>query len=316
MGSYRVEVASSGRAGCNGPACKKNKVKILKGEIRLGVWVETEKYQSWSWRHWGCVTPKVISNIGDSIDENGSPNFDVLDGLDELPEESQDKIKRAVKEGEVPVEDRTVVADNETTAATEEPAKATKASKAKKRSRADGEEADETAPKKSGKSTGKAAAAEEEASKEKPTKATKASKTKKRARADSEEAAEVAPKKARKSTGKAAAAETENGAGSDDEEADEVPSKKPRKSTGKAVVEKETSEEKPARRGRSRKAVEEPVEKVAEPKKTAGRKRKASVTEEEGADNAEPEAKPAARKTRKSEATNGEKAKRGRPKRA
>jgi hypothetical protein len=55
------------------------------------------------------VTPKVISNIGDSIDENGSPNFDVLDGLDELPKESQDKIKRAVKEGEVPVEDRTVV---------------------------------------------------------------------------------------------------------------------------------------------------------------------------------------------------------------
>jgi hypothetical protein len=55
------------------------------------------------------VTPKVISNIGDSIEENGSPNFEMLDGLDELPDELQDKIKKAVEEGEIPVEDRTSV---------------------------------------------------------------------------------------------------------------------------------------------------------------------------------------------------------------
>lgn len=53
------------------------------------------------------MTPKVISNIAKSSEEEGLPPFGMLDGLDELPEELQDKIKKAVEDGEIPVEDRT-----------------------------------------------------------------------------------------------------------------------------------------------------------------------------------------------------------------
>lgn len=46
------EAASTGRAGCSNKECKDNKVKIAKGELRVGSWVENEKFQSWTWRHW------------------------------------------------------------------------------------------------------------------------------------------------------------------------------------------------------------------------------------------------------------------------
>ncbi|KAH8695491.1 poly polymerase and DNA-ligase Zn-finger region-domain-containing protein [Talaromyces proteolyticus] len=240
MGSYRIEVSANNRAGCNAPACKKTKVKILKGELRLGSWVETEKFQSWSWRHWGCVTTKVISNIVSSLGDGDEPDFDLLDGLDELPEEEQDKVKQALKDGDIDESDRTVRED---------------------------EAGDE--------------AAEKPAEEEKP-----ATKSKKRARAGAEAAEEVVPKKTKKTAGKAA-------------------------------VKDEAADEKPAKRGRAGKAAEEPAAAVEDaPKKARGRKKKTAAAEEESVDDAEPEPAPPAKKARK-EATNGEKAKRGRrPKRA
>ncbi|KAL4957244.1 hypothetical protein BDW69DRAFT_156725 [Aspergillus filifer] len=101
MPSYRVEHASSGRALCQNKECKDQKIKITKGELRHGSWVDSGQYQSWSWRHWGCVTPKVISNINDLIGEGDDRDLDMLDGYDELPSDLQDKIKRALEQGHV-----------------------------------------------------------------------------------------------------------------------------------------------------------------------------------------------------------------------
>jgi hypothetical protein len=55
------------------------------------------------------VTPKVISNIVSAIEENGSPNFEMLDGFDDLPEDLQDKVKKAVEDGDVADDDKTDV---------------------------------------------------------------------------------------------------------------------------------------------------------------------------------------------------------------
>lgn len=52
------------------------------------------------WRHWGCVTPKIISNMKNSFNE-----ADELDGFDDLSEEDQDRIKKAWEDGHVAAED-------------------------------------------------------------------------------------------------------------------------------------------------------------------------------------------------------------------
>ncbi|OKL60667.1 hypothetical protein UA08_04021 [Talaromyces atroroseus] len=250
MGSYRIEESPNKRAGCSVKACKDNKVKIQKGEIRLGVWIETDRFQSWSWRHWGCLTPKVIANIRNALDEGGVLNFDLLDGFEELPAQMQDKVRKAIEDGEVAEADRTV---------------------------APGETAGEDVPNGDDKTA------------EKPKAETKTkAKTKKRSRADSEEA-------------------------------EQGPSKK---TNGTAAAKEKNQEEKPAKRTKVRKAAaEEPVKEPEEPvRKTRGRKKKAEPAEDEG-DAAglekQAEASPPIKKARgKKTAANGDKPKRGRPKRA
>ena len=49
----------------------------------------------------GCVTPKQISNLKDSIE--GDPSQ--LDGYDELPEDVQEKLVRAIEQGHIDDED-------------------------------------------------------------------------------------------------------------------------------------------------------------------------------------------------------------------
>lgn len=54
----------------------------------------------------GCVTPKVIGHILESLREmNGGKedkiDYTDLDGYDELPEELQDKVRRALEQGHV-----------------------------------------------------------------------------------------------------------------------------------------------------------------------------------------------------------------------
>ena len=53
-----------------------------------------------AWRHWGCVTPKIIENAKKSSD-----GAEDLDGFEDLSEEDQQKLKTAWEVGHVAEED-------------------------------------------------------------------------------------------------------------------------------------------------------------------------------------------------------------------
>ncbi|EPS95078.1 hypothetical protein FOMPIDRAFT_1038644 [Fomitopsis schrenkii] len=96
---YRLEYANSGRSKCNGPKpCKGT--PIGKGELRFGSLVDFRGNTSFSWRHWGCVTTKILSNMKNSFDE-----ADELDGFEDLNDDDQEKIRKAWGEGKVADED-------------------------------------------------------------------------------------------------------------------------------------------------------------------------------------------------------------------
>ncbi|KAJ5103514.1 hypothetical protein N7532_004043 [Penicillium argentinense] len=99
---YRIEISPNNRAGCTNKECKDAKVKITKGEIRVGSWIDNERFQSWSWRHWGCTTPRVLHNITENIaNEDKSIAFDTLDGWEELDDETREKIRTAIEKGHI-----------------------------------------------------------------------------------------------------------------------------------------------------------------------------------------------------------------------
>ena len=135
-----TEIAANGRAGCQNKECKDAKVKILKGELRFGTWVEftmgEREVQSWKWRHWyvpsytyfasllstavriltasrSCITPTVIQNVQNALGgiEAIEGNPEVIDGYEEMPEEWQEKILTMFREGHVPDEDWKGVSD-------------------------------------------------------------------------------------------------------------------------------------------------------------------------------------------------------------
>ncbi|KAL8792461.1 MAG: hypothetical protein Q9195_004917 [Heterodermia aff. obscurata] len=99
--SYRLELAKSNRSGCSNTECKKNGDKIEKGALRHGVMVTIKDSQTWKWRHWGCVSPRLIANMKEVIENN----FDYLDGYDELSEDVQETVRRAFEQGHVDDED-------------------------------------------------------------------------------------------------------------------------------------------------------------------------------------------------------------------
>jgi len=47
-----TEVAKSNRAGCSAGPCKKEGIKMAKGELKVGSWVDTGKFANYQWRHW------------------------------------------------------------------------------------------------------------------------------------------------------------------------------------------------------------------------------------------------------------------------
>ena len=55
----------------------------------------------------GCVTPKQVENLKESIENN----VDLFDGYDELPEDIQEKMRRALEQGHVDDEDWKGVSD-------------------------------------------------------------------------------------------------------------------------------------------------------------------------------------------------------------
>ena len=52
------------------------------------------------WRHWGCVTTRIINNMKNSFNE-----ADELDGFDDLKDEDQKRVSKAWEEGHVDPED-------------------------------------------------------------------------------------------------------------------------------------------------------------------------------------------------------------------
>lgn len=111
-----AELAKSARAGCKNTECKKEGLKIEKGEIRVGTWVEIKEHGGWQWRHWyvhficsncmipklmyefrGCTTPKILANIKENIND-----YDDVDGYDELEPEHKKMIEEALEAGHVP----------------------------------------------------------------------------------------------------------------------------------------------------------------------------------------------------------------------
>lgn len=56
--------------------------------------------QTSAWRHWGCVTPKIIDNMKKSFNEASE-----LDGFEDMKEEDQERISKAWEDGHVADED-------------------------------------------------------------------------------------------------------------------------------------------------------------------------------------------------------------------
>lgn len=50
-----------------------------------------------TWNFRGCVTPKQLANLNDTI----GGNFDYLDGFDEITPEMQEKVRLALEQGHV-----------------------------------------------------------------------------------------------------------------------------------------------------------------------------------------------------------------------
>ncbi|CAK3914966.1 Zinc finger PARP-type [Lecanosticta acicola] len=272
-GNYRVEIATTGRAGCQATECKKEGVKILKGELRQGVTVVIKENTSLKYRHWGCVTPTVLANWKEKSE--GDP--ELIDGLDELPQDAQDKVMRAIEQGHVDDEDwrgdpqmnrpgmgsgmhMTKKIKKQLGIEDDDDDDAEKKKPAKKRGRkeADGDDDDDEAEAKPAKKArGKKATtaddADEEAE-EKPAKKSKAKKSKAKNEDVDEPEDEPAPaaKKAAKSKKAKPAPKADD---SDDEPI--APAKTAPK---KRAAKKDASQAKPQKRGKAKKAAVEDAE--------------------------------------------------------
>ncbi|KIL62865.1 hypothetical protein M378DRAFT_165140 [Amanita muscaria Koide BX008] len=96
---YRVEYANSSRAKCKGPKpC--SGTSIQKEELRFGTLVDFRGATSFAWRHWGCVTPKILQKMKEMFSDPSD-----LNGYDDLKAEDQERIQKALEEGHVADED-------------------------------------------------------------------------------------------------------------------------------------------------------------------------------------------------------------------
>lgn len=110
-----TELSSSNRAVCQATDCKTAKTKIEKGVLRMGTWVTYEDTGSWKWRHWGCITGKVLQNIRSGIADPNNPGqylWDWLDGYDgedknglQGSPDLQAKVRRVITQGFIDPED-------------------------------------------------------------------------------------------------------------------------------------------------------------------------------------------------------------------
>ncbi|KAJ3362253.1 hypothetical protein GGF32_006285 [Allomyces javanicus] len=166
---YFVEYAKSGRSKCSaGKACT---AMIEKGELRLGVRFTTTTPMI-KYRHWRCVTSKILDNIGDPDDNLG--------GYETLTPEDKELVRKAFEDGFV-------------AGGTEEEKEGAKAAA---KLAADAERMRTKAAKEAEKEAAKAAKAEERAQAKAAKDAEKAAKDAEKAQAKAEKAAKAAERKA------------------------------------------------------------------------------------------------------------------------
>ncbi|KAG8753133.1 hypothetical protein FRC14_006381 [Serendipita sp. 396] len=98
-GQYKIEYSSTGRAMCKGPKpCKGSKLE--KGVLRVGVVSDFQGHVSWSYRHYGCTTPKVFTNM-----KQAYSSAEDVEGFDTLTADDQQKFKTAWEKGHVEADD-------------------------------------------------------------------------------------------------------------------------------------------------------------------------------------------------------------------
>ncbi|KFY29870.1 hypothetical protein V494_08417 [Pseudogymnoascus sp. VKM F-4513 (FW-928)] len=264
--SYRVEIAKQGRAGCQNTPCKAAGVKIQKGEFRFGTWVEMEHGASFRWKHWGCVSGFQLQNLREYLkqgDPDGDYKWEFMDGLDEVPEEYQEKLKKAVIEGKIADEDwKGDPAYNELGQKGTQP----RAKKAKKPAEGEDEnaEAEAEAPAAKKRRRGKKAEdSDEEDTKPAPKRAKKAKKEE--AQADSQ----PAPKKERRKRATKKEESDEDVKADSDDEVMPTRTSRSRRSLKKEESEDESGladeakpsvETKPAKKSRAKKTKQEPAD--------------------------------------------------------
>ncbi|ETW75824.1 hypothetical protein HETIRDRAFT_243903, partial [Heterobasidion irregulare TC 32-1] len=96
---YRLEYSANNRAKCKGPKpCAGT--TLTKGSLRVGTIVDFRGHTSYAWRHWGCVTPLIFTNMKQQFNEASE-----LDGFDDLKEEDQERVTKAWEAGHVADED-------------------------------------------------------------------------------------------------------------------------------------------------------------------------------------------------------------------
>ena len=73
----------------------------------MGTLVTIGDHDSWQYKHFGCVTPKQLEHLVESLGgiEVIKKDLNIIDGYDELDEVSQEKIEEALRDGHVPDKD-------------------------------------------------------------------------------------------------------------------------------------------------------------------------------------------------------------------
>ncbi len=57
-------MSKTNRAGCQNTACKKEKIKIQKDELRMGSLVIIQERATWMWKHWLVSLSSAIQLVG------------------------------------------------------------------------------------------------------------------------------------------------------------------------------------------------------------------------------------------------------------
>ncbi|KAF2133702.1 zf-PARP-domain-containing protein [Dothidotthia symphoricarpi CBS 119687] len=92
---YKVDVARRA-AGCRGSVCQTTGVKILKGELRLGISIPYDgEHESWVYKHWKCMSEHDLEAAKEVSEQ------DSFDGIDDLPAEYNQVVLETFEKGEV-----------------------------------------------------------------------------------------------------------------------------------------------------------------------------------------------------------------------